>query len=99
MPNLHDSRSSSGAEGWALRWPASRKKAHDHPQFGRRWKQRLAWGCTILHEPSILFLDEPTSAWILRRQFWDLIYEMAGKVTVFVTTHYMDEASTATAWP
>ncbi|MGZ3512578.1 MAG: ABC transporter ATP-binding protein [Thermodesulfobacteriota bacterium] len=59
------------------------------------WKQRLALSCSILHQPSILFLDEPTSGVdpISRRKFWSLIQEMGEKgVTTFVSTHYMDEA-------
>jgi len=59
------------------------------------WKQRVALACAVLHGPSILFLDEPTSGVdpISRRNFWSLIHQMVEKgVTTFVTTHYMDEA-------
>lgn len=59
------------------------------------WKQKLAFSIAIMHEPRIVFLDEPTSGVdpITRRQFWEMIYETASQqVTVFVTTHYMDEA-------
>jgi len=59
------------------------------------WKQKLSFSVSILHEPRIVFLDEPTSGVdpVTRRQFWDLIYHAAVRgITVFLTTHYMDEA-------
>jgi len=64
-------------------------------ELGRGERQRLAFACAVIHRPSLLLLDEPTSGVApgSRRRFWDLIYDLAdGGTTVLVTTHYVDEA-------
>ena len=81
---------------WVIEMAGLQERRHSRTGIlSGGWKQRLSFGCAILHEPPIIFLDEPTAGVdpVSRRQFWDLIYDLSGKgVTIFVTTHYMDEA-------
>ncbi len=81
---------------WVLDMTQLSEVAHRQTrELPQGWRQRLALGCALLHKPEILFLDEPTSGVdpITRRHFWAFIRQLAAEgITVFVTTHYMDEA-------
>jgi len=81
---------------WAIEMAGLTKHRHSRTSsLSGGWKQRLALGCAVLHKPPILFLDEPTAGVdpINRRRFWNLIYDLSDEgITIFVTTHYMDEA-------
>ncbi len=81
---------------WVVEMAGLTERRHSKAgELSAGWRQRLALGCALLHRPPIIFLDEPTSGVdpLNRRRFWQLIHSLAAEgVTVFVTTHYMDEA-------
>lgn len=86
VASLNRLKKITGLEGWEKTLTS---------ELPTGWRQRLALSCALLHDPEIIFLDEPTGGVdpLARRQFWDLIYEQAEQGrTVFVTTHYLDEA-------